>query len=120
MATHFTIPAASEVRVPQLLLVRILARDAFTCVYCGASGIGTAAVTLHVDHIRPYAHFPAAAPASIVNTPTNLVAACETCNGAKGPQDLAGFARMLRGRGVAVSAVRAMLGRVRHAIRRSF
>lgn len=112
-APHFTTPPGASYRAGADLQLRVAARDGWACVYCGAGG-----VPLQVDHVRPCAHFPAAAGRAQVNAPANLVTACEACNGAKGPQDLEGFARMLRGRGVPGDAVRAMLARVRAAVRR--
>lgn len=73
---------------------------------------------MHIDHLRPLAHFPAWALASVVNDPSNLVTACPDCNQAKGPQNLRGFVETLRGRGLAASAVAAMVRRVRAAVRR--
>lgn len=52
----------------------ILARDAFTCQYCGRSAPD---VALHVDHIVPVAH-------GGENDPLNLLATCESCNTSKG------------------------------------
>lgn len=114
MPALLTIPAPMSTKVGPALSVRIFKRDSFACVYCGASG-----VDLTVDHVRPQAHYPATAPASVVNAPANLATACADCNHAKGPQDLQGFARMLRGRGVADADVRAMIARVRAALRRT-
>ena len=110
---HFSIPAPSEARVSALLQDRIISRDGAACVYCGEGS-----EALHVDHITPRAHFPANTPVAIVNAPENLVTACSTCNQSKGPQDLAGFARMLRARGIGDAVVSAMLRRVRAALRR--
>lgn len=56
------------------LRYRILARDGFRCRYCGAEAPG---VTLVVDHVHPVS-------AGGTNEPSNLVAACQTCNGGKG------------------------------------
>lgn len=113
MAQRFTIPAPCEYRVGNALQRRIFARDGFACAYCGARKV------LRVDHVTPCAHFPADASRAVVNDPSNLVTACETCNGSKGPQNLASFASMLRGRGVPNEEVDAMLVRVRRALRKS-
>ena len=91
----------------------IALRDCGECVYCGATGDN-----FEVDHVRPGSHFPHTASPAKVNAPTNLVLACERCNRMKGPQDLPGFARMLRGRGVPAKEVNAMLKRVRAAVKR--
>jgi len=115
-APHFTIPPASDVRVAPALQRRVIARDRFACVYCGASE--STKVRLHVDHVRPCAHFPATALRAQVNAPTNLVTACADCNAAKGPQDLDGFARMLRARGLDDATITAMTNRVRAAVLR--
>ena len=111
---RFTIPAPSSARVPLVLAWRVQQRDGFACVYCGAV-VGD----LHVDHVRPLAHFPASAPDDITNAPANLVAACADCNAAKGPQNLHGFAAMLRGRGIAAGVVASLVRRTRAATRRS-
>lgn len=113
MGKHFTIPAPSTAKVWPALQLRVLNRDANTCVYCGAVG-----VALEVDHVKPRAHFPETAPSAAVNAPSNLVTACDVCNGAKGPQSLAGFATMLRSRGLPAATITAMLRRVRAAVRR--
>lgn len=55
------------------LRLRILARDGYTCGYCGADGADT------VDHILPVNQHPDQAM-----SPDNLIAACRTCNSRKG------------------------------------
>ena len=110
---YFTIPAPSSAEPAQTLARRIHLRDGRVCAYCGAAN-----VPLVIDHVRARSHFPATAPPSTVNDPGNLVAACEGCNGAKGPQNLDGFAAMLRGRGVPAKAVTAMKRRVNVCLRR--
>lgn len=50
---------------------RILARDRFTCRYCGVKATGGA--TLHVDHVKPRSK-------GGTNDPSNLVTACSDCN----------------------------------------
>jgi 5-methylcytosine-specific restriction endonuclease McrA len=107
------IPPPNTTAVRASLAARIIRRDAGRCVYCGRKP-----AALEIDHVTPCAHFPVDATASLVNDPANLVTTCAGCNGAKGPQDLAGFARMLRGRGVPPEDVDAALRRVRAAIRR--
>lgn len=52
---------------------KILARDRFTCRYCGRSA---PAVELHVDHVHPVSLGGS-------DHPTNLVAACVDCNSSK-------------------------------------
>lgn len=110
---RFTIPPASKVDAGPALVLRVHRRDRFACVYCGARH-----TALDVDHVRPKAHFAATAPASTVNALRNLATACAECNAAKGPQNLDGFAAMLRGRGVPAKAVASMRRRVRAALRR--
>ena len=57
------------------LRYEILARDSFTCRYCGAQP--DASVLLVVDHIQPVAE-------GGTNDPTNLITACQPCNAGKG------------------------------------
>lgn len=111
---HFTIPAAIDTRPSAAMAIRVHNRDAHTCVYCGRMG-----VALHVDHVRPQAHYPASASKKIVNRPANLVTACSVCNGAKGGRTLGAFAEMLRDRGVPAKKVTAMVARVRAATRKA-
>ena len=113
MSPHFTIPTPATFAVRGLLSERIMTRDGARCVYCGRDD-----VPLTVDHVTPCAHFPANAIAAVVNAPANLVTACEHCNGAKGAQDLGGFARMLLGRGLTSKITTAMVRRVHAATRR--
>lgn len=54
----------------------VLARDNFTCQYCGAAGIGA---ELEVDHINPRAH-------GGKDNKENLITACFDCNRGKGTQ----------------------------------
>ena len=51
----------------------ILKRDGFRCVYCGATHADS---ILHVDHVKPITEGGG-------NDPTNLVTACQACNGGK-------------------------------------
>jgi hypothetical protein len=57
---------------------RILARDNFTCRYCGACGHG---VQLRVDHIIPVATWPN-------NADENLATACFECNAGKSDNEI--------------------------------
>ncbi len=66
-------------RLPRWLRFEILKRDGFRCRYCGA-GRAQGAV-LNVDHVKPKA-------AGGTDKPTNLVTACETCNGGKAARKL--------------------------------
>jgi hypothetical protein len=59
---------------------QVLARDAFTCCYCGAQA-GQSGVTLHVDHLVSVAD-------GGDNAFDNLVTACQRCNGGKGARSL--------------------------------
>lgn len=74
---------------------------------------------LVADHVQPCAHFLATATRDEVNAPENPFAACDACNRAKGPQDLDGFAAMLRGRGLPAADLDAMVQRARTAVARS-
>lgn len=61
------------------LRFEILARDHFTCQYCGAAGMGT---ELEVDHIDPKAN-------GGKDKKENLITACRDCNIGKGAKPLA-------------------------------
>lgn len=113
-ARHFTIPAPSTAEPGPTVTRRVFERDRYACVYCNARG-----VTVQVDHVRARAHFPVTAPTATVNALNNLVTACAECNGAKGPQNLHGFAAMLRGRGISAKVIAAMVRRVSATLRRS-
>ncbi len=110
---RFAIPSPSSARVSLVTAWCVQHRDGFACAYCGA-----VVADLHVDHVRPLAHFPAGAPDHEVNDPRNLVAACPDCNQAKGPQNLPGFAAMLRGRGLPARVVAALVRRANASRRR--
>ena len=110
---RFLIPRPGRAEPNNALALRGFLRDDHTCVYCGATGL-----PLELNHRRPKAHYAASSPAAKVNAPSNLVTACTDCNSAKGPQNVAGFAAMLRGRGVARRAVASMLRQVRRQRRR--
>ncbi len=85
----------------------ILARDMFTCRYCGARADGGA--VLVVDHIIPVA-------LGGTDDPENLITACEPCNQGKAaqspvtaaptPTDLARLARSVEEQRVAAELVR--------------
>jgi 5-methylcytosine-specific restriction endonuclease McrA len=111
----FVIPPHSKAEPSAALIRRIHLRDAHACVYCGADD-----VPLVVDHVRSLEHFHAKTPAATVNDPANLVTACMACQQIKGPNDLAGFVDLLRGRGVESAVVAAMVRSVRRAGRQEF
>ena len=58
----------------------VLARDGFTCRYCGAQA-GQDGVELHIDHVLSVAD-------GGDNRIDNLVTACQKCNGGKGARSL--------------------------------
>jgi len=58
---------------------RVLQRDGFKCVYCGATA--NTGATLEVDHIVPRS-------AGGSNEESNLAASCRTCNGGKSATSL--------------------------------
>jgi hypothetical protein len=61
-------------RTPGLgLRFKVLQRDRFTCVGCGASPAVTPGVTLHVDHIVPYSR-------GGLTAADNLQTLCDRCN----------------------------------------
>jgi 5-methylcytosine-specific restriction endonuclease McrA len=86
----------------------VLARDGYTCVYCGATG-----VALTLDHVTPRAWGGS-------HHASNLVAACAPCNSArKGDHDLTTFTRKCRiAFGWSAAHGRAMGRRVRAALHR--
>ncbi|MBL0039480.1 MAG: HNH endonuclease [Xanthomonadales bacterium] len=59
------------------LRYRVLARDNFRCVVCGASPAKDGSVELHVDHIQPWSR-------GGKNTDDNLRTLCLKCNLGKG------------------------------------
>ena len=61
------------------LRVIILARDEYTCYYCGAEAS-------HVDHVVSYKDEP-----SLFFDQSNLVSACRKCNLVKGSRSVASF-----------------------------
>lgn len=65
--------------IPKSLRFEVLARDNFTCQYCGAKA--TDGALLHIDHIVPVKE-------GGTNEITNLVAACADCNLGKGAKML--------------------------------
>lgn len=64
--------------LPNRLRFDILARDNFTCRYCGRSAPD---VALNVDHVFPVAK-------GGTNDPDNLVTACFECNNGKADREL--------------------------------
>lgn len=58
----------------------ILSRAGGRCELCGASAKDGA--VLHVDHIKPLAHYP-----ELAKDPDNLQALCEPCNLSKGASE---------------------------------
>lgn len=64
--------------ISQKLRFSVLARDRFTCVYCGRKA---PEVVLEVDHKRSVAD-------GEDNSPANLVTACEECNAGKGKRSI--------------------------------
>jgi len=55
------------------LRFEVFKRDGFRCIYCGATPVES---VLHVDHVKPIAE-------GGDDEPTNLVTACQACNGGK-------------------------------------
>jgi 5-methylcytosine-specific restriction endonuclease McrA len=66
--------APTREQLPPSLRFAVLARDKFTCQYCGRSAPD---VSLHIDHVVPLASGGA-------NSITNLKTACSDCNLGKG------------------------------------
>lgn len=63
--------------IPLALRYKILSRDKFRCVACGASPAKDVGVDLHVDHIHPWSR-------GGQNTEENLRTLCSKCNLGKG------------------------------------
>lgn len=63
--------------IPLSLRYRVLARDKFRCVLCGASPAKDGTVELHVDHIHPWSK-------GGKNVQENLRTTCSRCNLGKG------------------------------------
>lgn len=102
-------------RVTGTLTLRVHKRDAFRCVYCGACG-----VQLTIDHVRPASWFPKGTARAVVCDPSNLVTACERCNSHdKGGLSLNAYAEKLVSTGVDAKTVRAMVARVKRAMRKA-
>lgn len=55
------------------LRLKILARDEFTCRYCGDSPLKDKSCSLHIDHVIPRR-------VSINNSEHNLITSCAQCN----------------------------------------
>lgn len=69
-------------RVPSRMRFEVLARDRFTCQYCGAQpSDGT---SLHVDHMVAFAN-------GGTTTFENLITACAGCNAGKGDRAIDEF-----------------------------
>lgn len=66
-------------RLSRRLRMRVLERDGFRCVYCGA---GPRQSLLEVDHVIPRV-------AGGTDDSWNLVTACQSCNGGKGTRIVA-------------------------------
>lgn len=60
---------------------RILERDGYACIYCGASIADNPTVAFHVDHVVPLAR-------GGTDAIGNLVTACHHCNTSKGDKTL--------------------------------
>lgn len=67
-------------RKPVRIRYDILARDNYTCQYCGRKAPD---VVLHIDHMVPVSK-------GGTDEPTNLITACADCNEGKGPRHSGG------------------------------
>jgi hypothetical protein len=77
IAPSVPLPAAPPRSISLSLRYKVLCRDRFTCVLCGASPAKTLGVELHVDHIFPWSR-------GGLNIETNLRTLCSQCNLGKG------------------------------------
>lgn len=66
--------------IPNSLRFKVLQRDNFRCVYCGAA---SSATQLHIDHVEPKSK-------GGENEIDNYVAACASCNSGKSAGDVLG------------------------------
>lgn len=72
-----TAPKTPPRSIPLALRYKILSRDNFRCIICGASPAKDASVELHVDHIYPWSR-------GGQNIEENLRTLCSKCNLGKG------------------------------------
>lgn len=72
----------SRKKIPATLRAAVFARDGAACVYCGARG---RRVALTLDHVLPHSR---GGP----DDGSNLVTACEDCNGERGVMPIDIFA----------------------------
>ena len=81
---------SSRVPIPPDVRRQVLARDEYTCRYCGRYG---PAVRLEIDHLKPFSK-------GGTNDTKNLLTACFECNRAKGARllDEAGMRRFQEAR----------------------
>lgn len=77
----------------------ILARDNYTCRYCGRQA---PSVVLHVDHVIPVVK-------GGTDDPDNLVTACYDCNEGKGPRHSGGVADVPRSPDLAMDEMRSAM-----------
>jgi 5-methylcytosine-specific restriction endonuclease McrA len=75
--------------------IRIKSRDAWACVYCGTTEL------LSLDHLTPRSH-------GGLDTPSNLVTACRSCNSRRQNTALATWCRSI---GLDSRAIRAQARR---------
>lgn len=88
--------------------LKILARDGYTCVYCGRKG--SKKLKLEIDHVTPR-HWKGS-----TNKPNNLVTSCAPCNNEKSDLNLKLWLEYLKERyGTDVRPIRA---RVKAALRK--
>lgn len=66
--------------IPLKLRLRVLQRDNFKCVYCGASPATDPSIQLHIDHIVPFSK----GGKTEIN---NLQTLCQNCNWGKGDDE---------------------------------
>lgn len=74
------IPKEKSRNVPLKMRLAVLKRDDFKCVLCGRSPATHTGVTLHLDHIEPYAK-------DGETVKDNLRTLCEECNWGKGDDE---------------------------------
>ena len=79
-ATPLKIQTEEKRTIPLKLRLKVLQRDNFKCVYCGASPATDPNIQLHIDHIVPFSK-------GGKSEPSNLQTLCQNCNWGKGDDE---------------------------------
>lgn len=74
------LPTEAKRTIPLKLRLKVLQRDNFKCVYCGASPATNSNIQLHIDHIDPFSK-------GGKSEFGNLQTLCQNCNWGKGDDE---------------------------------